>query len=211
MKYFTFFFSLLILSNPALAESHFGAGGLGTSDGVNSIASLIVNAGYTIGLALFINGLISIYKRGEQPQQYPIGFCVSNIISGTLLLISSTAYSWTVNSATGGTLVDNGALLSIGDKVKESGMSGSSGGFLSDFIPPEAMATLMGFIFLAGLVSFIRGLYLVKDVGKMDNQQSGGFYKALWHMIGGAACMNIVQVSCFISSLLGIGILCIGG
>lgn len=199
-------FLLVLVAFPDIAFAS-DPGVLGTSDGLDSIVALLVQGALVIGMTLVVHGLISVYKRAESPQQYPIGYCVANIVSGTLMIIANQAYRWTVNTGAGVNWASDSSMLSAGGRLRDD-VAATSGSLLSEYLPPEAMATLMGFIYIAGLIGFLKGLYLLKNVGKMDNQQEGGFAKAFWHMVGGAACMNIVKVGCFIGYFLGFTSLC---
>jgi hypothetical protein len=48
----------------------------------------------------------------------------------------------------------------------------------------------------------------MKNMGDMGAGQDNATGKALTHIFGGAAVMNILSVGCFLSWLLGISILC---
>lgn len=196
---------LMLMPGMALADTGF----IGTSFGVETISKIIVNLGEMLGLGLFVLGLYGFYARGDNPNQYPASYCVTTVLSGAFLVMSSTAYMWTVNSVSEVNWATDNSMLAIGSKLAtDAGAIQSS--FLGKYLTETSFSTLMGFIYLIGLVGFIRGLYLFKDSGKLDNAQEGGFAKAFWHVAGGAALMNIVQVSCFISWLLGIPMICMG-
>lgn len=203
MKYKIIITLLLLSATNAYADGGF----LGTVDGVGIVSKFLVQAFNVVGIALFFNGLYGVYKRTEDPNRYTIGFCVANCLAGALLLISATAYSWTVNSATSVDWANDSSMLAVGSKLNDDFQSAQSG-FLGAYLPEQSFKTLMGFVYLVGLVGYLRGLYLLKNIGQMDNGQSGGFYKALWHILGGVAVMNILKVGCFVSWLLGISMLC---
>ena len=183
-------------------------GFLGTSEGIGIIAQFISNVGTAVGLVLFFHGLYSFYSRGENPQRFPVSYCLSTLLAGTFLLISSTVYAWSVNSVSPVAWATDSSMLAIGSNVNEDATA-IQNSFLGRYIPQQSFTTLMGFIYIAGLIGFIRGLYLFKNVGQMDNQQEGGFSKASWHVAGGCALMNIILVSCFIGWLSGIPYLCL--
>jgi hypothetical protein len=203
MKYKLILIILLCITNNTYADDGF----LGSVEGVGLISKFLVQIFNLVGMAIFFNGLYGFYKRTEDPNRYTLAFCVANCVAGSLLLISATAYSWTVNSMSTTEWATDSSMLSVGSKINDD-FNAAQGGFLGSYLPEQSIKTLMGFVYIAGLVGYLRGLYLLKNIGQMDNGQSGGFYKALWHILGGAATMNILKVGCFISWLLGISMLC---
>lgn len=196
----------MLVSNLAFAN---GDGYLSTTQGVTTVAEWLVGIFNLIGITLSFLGLYGFYKHSSDPRTYSISYCLGNIIAGALLLISSTTYMWTVNSAAPVSWATDSSMLAVGSKINDD-INQAKQGFLGKYLPEGSVKTLMGFVYLVGLISYLRGIYLLKNTGSVDNSQSGGFYKALWHIVGGAATMNILQVGCFLSWLLGISMICSG-
>lgn len=182
---------------------------LSTSSGVTTVAEFLVNGATAVGVILFFIGLYGFHGRGQNPNQYTVGFCFSNLIAGTFLLISSQIYAWSVNSMSRTDWATNSSMLSVSDKLSDD-ISSISGTFLGEYLSDDTFSTLMGLIYLVGLIGFLRGLYLIKEAGQISGGpgQSGGMAPAFWHIVGGCAVMNILQFGCFISWLFGIPYLC---
>ena len=197
---------LLLFSNIAKAAD--GAY-LGTSSGVTTVAQFLVNGATAIGVVLFLYGLYGFHGRGQNPNQYTVAFCFSNLIAGTFLLISSQIYAWTVNSFSHDSdWATNSTMLSVSGKLSDDAAA-ISGTFLGKYISTDTFNTLMGLIYLVGLISFLKGIYLIKEAGQLSGGQGqGGMAPAFWHMVGGCAVMNILQFGCFISWLFGVPYLC---
>ncbi|WP_137297115.1 hypothetical protein [Psychromonas sp. SP041] len=196
---------LLFFSSFALADDAY----LSSSSGVTVIAEFLVSGGTMIGLVFFVSGIYGLYARAENPSQYPLGVCVSSIVSGTFLIIPSQVYAWTVNSfSSDSDWATNSTMLSVSTKLSDD-LSDISGTFLGEYISDDTFTTLMGMIYLVGLFGFLRGIYLIKEAGQLSNQQQGSsFAPAFWHIVGGCAVMNILQFGCFLSWLSGISYLC---
>ncbi|MND11560.1 hypothetical protein D3C87_351680 [compost metagenome] len=187
--------------------------GAASADGIaaetiNPIASLIVSIGYLVGLTLFVHGLYGIKKNSESPQQYPFGKCVAEMVSGVLLLLSGYFYGVVRNSAVNdGWSYDNSNALAL-DHTALSNMGDLSQSFLGQYLPVQTIEMLIGFVYLFGLMSFLKGIYMLKSIGAVNNQD--GIGKVATHICGGIVCMNIASFSCLVSSFIGVSMLCLG-
>jgi len=181
---------------------------ISTTDGIETISKIIVLAGEVLGLSITLISLYGFYAHNNNPNQHPTGANVTGLIAGAFLTVSSAAYSWTVNSvASSANWVSDSSMLAVGSHINDS-YDDMKDTFLGQYLTEDSFGTLMGFLFIIGLISFIRGLYLFKDSGKIDNSNESGIYKSIWHVIGGVSLMNITQVICFASWLLGIPLIC---
>lgn len=201
------FFMLLALS--AFAASAAADGYIGTEEGVLVVATLLVSIANLLGIILFVSGVYSIYKHGENPNQYPRGKSIATILAGTLLISAASAYAWTVNTGSTVEWASDKSMLAVGQHLDDS-LEIDDESLLGRYVPKSTRTALFGFIYLIGLIGFLRGLYLLKDVGQVDNGSKGGFAQAFWHIAGGSMTMNILKVGCFLSWLLGISMLCSG-
>jgi intracellular multiplication protein IcmC len=172
------------------------------------IESFIFGAAYLIGAVLSVAGLYKLKMHGEDPLRTPLGTAIGYVMVGTIILsgpmiigvVKDTIYPTTSSSS--------GYI-----QIVPTMQSVSSGTFqaLGGIIRPEMGQAIIGFMVLVGLISFFRGLYLLKEVGRED-QMGGtraGLGKALTHIIGGAMAINIVETSCLLGKTIGFSALCI--
>lgn len=174
------------------------------------LVELIVGIGYLMGILLIVSGLLYFKKNSENPQQFPIQTATWTLISGVLLLSSAWLYSTiqqTVIPSSGEWSTDASVLAIDRQLADEMGNVGNS--YLGTMLPESTAVLLLGFVYIVGLIAFTRGIYLLKNVGSMD-QNSGGTAKALTHIGGGFVTMNIMDFSCLIGNTLGISMLCGG-
>jgi hypothetical protein len=67
-------------------------------------------------------------------------------------------------------------------------------------------------VFVFGLIGFLRGIYMLKDLGLGGHgQKEASVGKALTHIIGGALAMNITEFSCVIAYTIGHNMICLSG
>lgn len=174
------------------------------------LVDLVIGIGYVMGILLVISGLLYFKKNSENPQQFTIQTATWTLLSGVLLLSSAWVYSMlqqTIIPSSGDWGTDSSVLAidrQLADEVGEVGQS-----YLGTMMPESTAVLLLGFVYVVGLIAFVRGIYLLKNVGSMD-QNSGGTAKALTHMLGGFVTMNIMDFSCLVGNTLGISMLCGG-
>ena len=174
------------------------------------VVELVVGIGYLMDILLVISGLLYFKKNSENPQQFTIQTATWTLVSGVLLLSSAWVYSTlqqTVIPTSGQWSTDSSVLAIDRQLADEVGNVGNS--YLGNMLPESTAMLLLGFVYIVGLIAFIRGIYLLKNVGSMD-QNSGGTAKALTHMVGGFVTMNILEFSCLVGNTLGISMLCAG-
>lgn len=193
---------LMVFSSFAMADS-----GLGSSGNVQILSTLIISIFTLLGLYLTVIGLYGIYLSGENPQNFPIRQGLMQFFAGCILLAAPAFYAMTVNSVSPNAWATDNTMLSVNSKIHDD-VSKAKNSFLTKYLPEASISVLFGFIYLVGLLFFLLGLYLLKDSGDLEGKRDGGFSRAFWHMAGGAAVMNIVQVGCFLAYLLGISFLC---
>ncbi|MBP4081433.1 hypothetical protein [Aeromonas sp. MrichA-1] len=177
---------------------------------VNPVAELFVSIGYLVGLILFVLGLYGFKKNSESPQQYPMSYCIANLTTGTLLLLSGYFYGVVRNTAVNdGWSYDNSSALAL-DKTALANSGNITNSFLGQYLPVHTVELLIGFIYLVGLLAFLKGIYMLKSVGSASNNGSDGIGKALTHICGGVVSMNILSFSCLVSSIIGVSMICLG-
>ena len=163
-----------------------------------------------MGLCTFVLGLYGFKKHSEAPQQYTIAYCVANLGTGTLLLLSGYFYGVVIGTAVDtGFDYDNSSALALDQTALGSGAD-LANSFLGKYLPVHTVEMLIGFVYLVGLLAFLKGIYMLKNAGSTGNHNDG-ISKALIHIVGGVVSMNISAFSCIISSIFGVSMLCLGG
>lgn len=201
-------FPILFIPDVAFASS--GMAGQSTGAVATSlapIASLVISISYMLGLILVILGIMGFKKHTQNPQQYTIASSFMSIVSGTLLLIPGLLYGVLKNTTISSGWSTDRSALSMASHTSAT-MGDVSKSFFANYIPPQTIALLVGFIYLIGLISFIRGIYLLKNIGSNGHGKEGGVAKALTHMLGGVASMNIVDLACIFGKTFGIPLMC---
>lgn len=174
-----------------------------------SVSILIVSIGILVGLIVIGVGVFAMYKHTSEPTKYTVGFIISNFVAGTGLLIPSSMYAMFKSTATGGW---SSSRLSLSEDLQairalESISSSANMGFFGEFMPPAMAVTIVGCVFIVGLVAYIRGLYLIRYLGAPDGRAPTGpvgVGKVLAHIFGGLVCMDILGAGC----LLGVSSFC---
>lgn len=202
---------VLFSSAPALAQAGFGGGdtgGIDYSTIFGPISELVISIAYLIGFILIFAGIHGVKKHGQNPQHYTANYCIANFLTGSALLsigfiygvvkVSTIDPSWTETA--------NPLALSSHTAIAIGSVSQS---FLGEYLPEKTIGMIVGFIYLVGLVSFIKGVFLLKNVGSVNNGQEGGIGKALTHMFGGVISMNIVDFGCIIGDTIGLPMMCL--
>ncbi len=202
MKIITLLILVITTSFPAYADET----SLSTAD-FNEIGSFLVSLFYVLGVYLILASLYGMRHSPTEPQKYPFRQCVAKLITGCLLLSSAYVYTTFMVTATGESMSGAGSILSssgITDQLEDVSQS-----FLGKYIPEHTSRTLLGILYVIGLGAFLKGVFMLKDVGESQSSGSSPFSKSLGHMFGGMICMNILKFSCFVGSFIGVSAMCI--
>jgi hypothetical protein len=175
-------------------------------DDLRAINSLVVAAGFLIGLCLFLWGVYGFKKHTESPQQFTIGMCTGQFLVGCMLMSSSYIYTQAATTLTISVSGSSRSVLSVDNADQASASTGST--FLSDAFTTESKNLIIGFVFLIGVIAFLRGLYLMKDFGSRQNNGSSATAMSLFHVVGGIICMNILYFSCLFAEVFSIPYIC---
>ncbi|MGD1524411.1 hypothetical protein [Vibrio owensii] len=202
--------TIIISSFALLASSSAFAADSGIIDNdIIPINELLVTAATFIGLCLFVSGWYSVKQNAHAPQQNPLSGAFSRIFAGVAMISSGPLYGILSNSTiSNGVNVDDRSILSVSSSPMMA-LSDISGSWLGQHIPQQTMDAVFGFVFLAGLYAFLKGIYLLKNVSGQERQNEGGIGRALTHIGGGFITMNITTFSCMVGNTLGLTMLCI--
>lgn len=184
-------------------------GGASKIEQIQSFVTLAIQVAYLLGAILFIMGLWGFKKAGENAAQYPVMKNVMTLVAGALLLSISTFYniaSETISSDFSGS---SKSILEVNPHIADLKISAKN--TFSSFIPAESAKAILAFVYMVGLFSFIKGIYMMKDIGgsQMGGQNGGSAGKCITHIIGGVLAMNITKFSCMVGSFLGSDKLCL--
>lgn len=186
---------LLMALLPSVAE----AGVIESS--YTAIAKFLESAAAMIGLYLFFDGIKSFYKHTEDPREYPIKRAWSGVLSGSLLMASAYTFIILSNTLSADTswLSDRSYLDVQGNLNNIQGGGTPEGSFFA-FIPGHLESTILGFIMLIGIYSFLKGLYLIYDSGSDPKQERKK--NILVHLISGMILYRFNSISIYVSNLI---------
>jgi hypothetical protein len=203
MKIIALLILVLATSFPAYADD---ASSLSIAD-FNKIGSFLVSLFYVLGVYLILASLYGMRHSSTEPQKYPFRQCVAKLITGCLLLSSAYVYTTFMVTVTGEAMSGAGSVLSSSGITDQLGDVSQS--FLGKYIPAHTSRTLLGILYVIGLGAFLKGVFMLKDVGESQSNGASPFSKSLGHMFGGMICMNILKFSCFVGSFIGVSAMCI--
>ena len=147
------------------------------------------------GLILIMIGISRMIKGSQDGARAPggLGTMMTFITGGALLsynsILSAFSVSFFNNSDTSLTY---GAILQY-----KTGMSDSEMAHVT-----IVFSAILKFMVLIGLISFVRGLFIVRNVAEGDNQAS--LMAGITHMVGGALAVNLGPLMNAVQLTLGI-------
>ncbi|WP_415912613.1 hypothetical protein [Neptuniibacter sp. QD37_11] len=177
----------------------------------SAIADVIMTISFMIGLVMMGLGFVAISRSQATPQTISEWQAIRTIFVGGILLGAPVFYG-IIYGSLAGSPVESGAELNINQAgINELMGSDEISGFMA-LMPDRAGTMIFGFVWIFGLISYLRGLFMLKDVGFNNTSGGGqnGIAKPITHIIGGIACMNIADLACFVGKFFGIGMLCGG-
>lgn len=165
-----------------------------------------------IGLIVFTTGIYGFYTwSNTKGQGTTPGRNIMKLIVGSLLVISPWVYEF-VKATIG---VDNSSNALIGEGARmilaidpTLGKGSAKTGFLQ-YMPEGTFKAILGFVMFIGFVSFISGIYALKDISNSaGGSRAAPILSPTMRIAGGIGCMNILWVGCFLGSMVGISALC---
>lgn len=190
-KAFTALFFLLYANASFAVSTNMESMITNLSESLPNLMRLITAIGYVLGMYFIIKGVIGLKHFGDSRTS---GKDDLGGLKGpfTMIFVGAALLFLPSSVQTGiSTFWENVSPLAYEPEQKDS------------------WNTLIKNIFLIiqviGTIAFIRGLIILSKVGG-EQQQQGGFGKALAHIIGGIMCINMYQLIRALSSTLGITI-----
>ena len=154
---------------------------------------LLTFFGYIAGIVLVIIGVMRLMKTTQEGVRGPggIGTIMTFIAGGALLSFSPMMAAFT-NS-----LFGDSNTATIGVLNYTVGLGGGELGHIQAVI-----ASILKFVLVLGLISFLRGIFIVRDVAEGDQQAS--MMSGVTHLIGGALAVNLGPFLGAVQSTLGL-------
>ncbi len=192
---------------PALLPALFFAQGAHALDGnyviqqLNSLMQVFGSLSTVVGIALAGIGIYMFYGRHKNPAQYPISRCIFTVLSGTLLITFSEAYSVLKASTIDPAGFAGGArnILAVDQNALNNLNQAGGAGILGRMMPANMALMVVGWCYIIGLGAFLRGLYLIKEIGNPQSQHGAG--KTITHLLGGVFLMNLTESACILASI----------
>lgn len=194
----------LLASQPALAQSDRASNIL---DQYSAVTLLILAISILMALILFGVSLLGFKKHGENPNAVPLSQPIWGLVAATLLLGSGSFYGAVMTSTIDPDFSGQRSALALSEEALQQD---TAGGLFGEYLPDGTAIAILGFVFLVGFYNFLKGIWLLKDLGGQKRPgDDSSWGKPLTHILGGVAAMNIVQVSCIVASIIGLQTICL--
>lgn len=149
---------------------------------------------FVAGLVFIMIGITRIMKSAQDGARGPggLGTMMTFIVGGVLISYNAIIEFFTASlNAIGGTTATQAAL------------SYTTGMTAAEVQHAEViMAAILQFMILVGIISFIRGWFIIRDVAEGNQQAS--LMSGATHVIGGALAINLGPILAAVQSTLGI-------
>lgn len=202
----------LILTALSLSPGFASAASVDIVGQMSAMFSVALAVSAFIGVMLFANGLMGLHSAATGNSRKTYGSSLLNMVVGTFMLSVGWVYGLMkasfVGDEDGGVTYDGRGSLALDAAAIKAGGKLAATGF-GKFLPAQTFEAIFAFVFLVGLLAFINGVYMLKNLseGGDANMKRASFYR----IIGGLMCMNLTWFSCLIGGFLGIASMCFGG
>ena len=162
-----------------------------------AIVSLISNIASLMGIILFISGVYMFRQNSVNSQAFPIRRAIMYVLTGAFLLSLDTFYGTVIHTAAPDATANS--VLAVNKHIGLTGSNEAGSGGVWGLLSDTMTFKVVTFLYVIGFISFVRGLYMMKNVG--EGQPGKGFLGgAITHIVYGAALMNLNDLMNFISS-----------
>lgn len=153
----------------------------------SAVSIFMVLAFGLAGIIIFIYGLYCLKSNSDDPRQYPLSKGILNLLAGSSLLIPASMYK----IAEGTLLSSQSGGARSGLALNESMLTGAASQSPA-LLPTELWTIIYGFVFLVGLFSFLKGIFMMRLVGQQGSDgRVVGVMKIINHLVFGVIAMNI--------------------
>ena len=153
--------------------------------------------GYIAGAVLLMIGISRLLKSAQEGPRGPggIGTIMTFLAAAAMISLSPMigAFSMSFFSTTTGDVAATQATLAY-----TTGMSGIEVQHVQ-----AVVSSILQFMIVLGVVAFLRGIYIVREVAEGSSQAS--LMAGITHMVGGALAVNLGPVMNAVQSTLGLG------
>lgn len=174
-----------------------------------TIGNAVISFAMLIGLALVIFALLKFKKHSENPVQNTISSALLTFVSGLLLVSTRFLLDAFSNQLFGSSVIENGAgqgnYLSVGYTAESVYANSTTGSPINN----ATTIVFVGFAMLVGLFYFVKGIFLLHEMGGSGANSVQTRNKAIWHIVGGALAFNVTQFTCALSNTLGFSGFCL--
>lgn len=172
-----------------------------------------IHLGRLIGFVLFGLSWYAINKHATNPNQYPLSLPLWGMASGLFLQLAGILHSAFYNTITAENKPLDNSFLAL-DPAAINQMMGSVGAdsVLGRMVPPDTMAMIIAVFYFIGVCSFLKGCFLIKDLGNPSAQNQGGSSvggRVSVHLIAGFIGMHLSLFGCAIERSFGFGLMCV--
>lgn len=164
-----------------------------SADFFTIMMDLVVGAAFVAGLFITAMGLYKFKEYSEAGGRMKLSMPLGMVAVGALLVIMPGMISTATET------------LSLGANTGKSLLSQNTGGSEAGAAISGAVTGILLFVKLIGHIAFFRGLLILK--GLSEGNQSATMGRALTHIFGGAAAININATAALLTSTLGMPLL----
>ncbi|MFK4132065.1 DUF6750 family protein [Pseudomonas luteola] len=178
---------------------------------IDAFSSLVIAIALLIGVVMFVSSVYGFKQNASNPQQFPISKCITGLLVGCGMLALPFLYvssAQTLGVTSTSSWEGGRSVLSASNATANISSSTGSQNFLGKYLSDETKKLIIGFVFLIGLIAFVRGIYLFKDMGNRQGNGSSTTAMSLFHVGGGVVCMNILYFSCLFAATFNIPHIC---
>ncbi len=163
-----------------------------TSDILTPINVILTFFAFVAGIIFIMIGISRLIKGAQEGAKAPggLGTIMTFLIGGALI-----SYNDLMRAATQ-TLTGNGSTLTYGDLNYTTGMTTAETEAAHAII-----SSIVKFMIVIGIISFVRGLFIVRNVAEGNQQAS--MMAGVTHIVGGALAVNIGPVINAVQATLG--------
>ncbi len=162
----------------------------------NPMTFLLSAIAITMGVFFVVRGLMKASKFGTDPKAQPTAI-LANLIVGVVLFVVGQSLDVIVASVFGSSGIGGPSVISW-SFAQSLGLS-ASGRFQS------AVRAALTFVQLIGMISFIRGWVIMKNVA--EGQAKETMAQGIIHVVGGVCAINIYYFLVAMDSTFGTGLL----
>lgn len=143
--------------------------------------------GYIAGTALVMIGISRLLKSSQEGPRGPggLGTLMTFLVGGALISLSPMIASFTTSIFSGAVVTQTGADMS--NLMSYGGLTTTETAHITAII-----SAILKFMIVLGIVSFARGLFIIREVA--EGSQQASLMAGMTHLFGGALAVNLGPV-----------------